>query len=183
MNKKKQELNTSVKLIYKDGSEKVYDTIEDASLESGLSVNSIKLRCNKSRQGGSNKKDKITCSWIDDYTYRYYNAKQSKRKGNNFELDIIKELTELGYKGLVSSRSQNKRLDAAKIDIAETEDKLPFYIQCKALAVTPNIETITKGCNVTDRPLVIFWRKQNSEMKEHDYVIMPKSVLYNLIKK
>jgi hypothetical protein len=97
-------------------------------------------------------------------------------------LDIIKELTELGYKGLVSSRSQDRNLDNSKVDIAETEDKLPFYIQCKATLNTPNIETITEGCPLKDRSLVVFWRKQKVNSVSTDYVILPKEVLYSLLK-
>ena len=40
----------------------------------------------------------------------------SKRKGNNFELKIIKELALFGYDKLKSSRSESKNLDNDKID-------------------------------------------------------------------
>ena len=176
-------MNTAVRVTFKDGNIVEYPSLEEASKGTGLSESAIKIRCNKSRQGSMNKKDKITCMWVDEHTFRSYNAKKSKRKGSGLELDIIKDLTSLGYKGLVSSRSQNKLLDAAKVDIAETDDKLPFYIQCKATAQTPNIENIIKECPLDDRPLIVVWRKQNATIKQHDYVIMPKEVLYNLIKK
>lgn len=176
-------MNTAVKVTFKDGNIVEYPSLEEASKGTGLSESAIKIRCNKSRQGSMNKKDKITCMWIDEHTFRSYNAKKSKRKGSGLELDIIKDLTELGYKGLVSSRSQNKRLDAAKVDIAETEDELPFYIQCKATAQTPNIENIIKDCPLKDKPLIVVWRKQNATIKQRDYVIMPKEILYKLIKK
>mgnify|MGYP003460701114 CR=1 FL=1 len=72
------------------------------------------------------------------------NGAYAKRKGNNYELKIIKELIGLGYKGLKSSRSESKNLDDAKIDIAETEDKLPCYVQCKCTKNTPSIAEIIK---------------------------------------
>lgn len=175
-------MNTSVIITYKDGVVKTYPNLVAASTESGLSEASIKIRCNKSREGSTGKKDKISCKWVDNTTFRAYQAKKSKSKGNRFELDIIKELTELGYAGLVSSRSQDRNLDNSKVDIAETEDKLPFYIQCKATLNTPNIETITEGCPLKDRPLVVFWRKQKVNSISTDYVILPKEVLYNLLK-
>lgn len=146
-----------------------------------MSEAAIKIRCNKSRQGSANKKDKIHCKWVDDTTFRSYSARKSKSKGSKYELDIIKELTELGYKGLVSSRSQNRNLDNAKIDIAETEDQLPFYCQCKATVNTPNIEDISEACPYKDRPLVIFWKKQRPESISKDYVMMPKELLYKLL--
>ena len=88
------------------------------------------------------------------------NGAYAKRKGNNYELKIIKELIGLGYKGLKSSRSESKNLDDAKIDIAETEDKLPCYVQCKCTKNTPSIAEIIKTCGRKDRPLVIIWNKQ-----------------------
>jgi hypothetical protein len=175
-------LDTSVIITYKDGSVETYASLEEASAKSGLSESAIKIRCNKSRDGSTNKKDKINCKWVSDTTFRSYQAKKSKSKGNKFELDIIKELTELGYKGLMSSRSQNRNLDNSKIDIAETIDKLPFYIQCKATLNTPNIETISNECPLKDKPLIIFWRKQKVNSISSDYVILPKEVLYNLLK-
>lgn len=175
-------MDTSVEITYSDGSIKQYSSLEEASKESNLSEAAIKIRCNKSRQGSANKKDKIHCKWINDTTFRSYQAKKSKNKGSKYELEIIKELSELGYKGLVSSRSQNRSLDNAKIDIAETEDKLPFYCQCKATANTPNIEDISESCPYKDRPLIIFWKKQREGSISKDYVLMPKELLYKLLK-
>ena len=80
--KKSQNLNTAVKVTFKDGTIQEYPSLEEASNATGLSESSIKIRCNRSRQGGSNKKDKITCMWIDDHTFRSYQAKKSKQKGS-----------------------------------------------------------------------------------------------------
>lgn len=181
MAKKQRELDLSVTIVYSDGKEETYPGLTEAAEASGLSEAAIKIRCNKSRQGSANKKDKIHCKWVDDTTFRSFQAKKSKSKGGAFELDIIKELEFLGYKGLVSSRSQSKNLDNAKIDIAETEDKLPFYCQCKATLNTPNIESISEACPYKDRPLVVFWKKQRPGSISKDYVIMPKELLYKLM--
>lgn len=176
-------MNTAVRVTFKDGSIKEYNTIEEASEATGLSVASIKIRCNKSRQGSMNKKDKITCMWIDDHTFRYYNAKKSRSKGNNYELRIIKELTELGFNGLVTSRSESKRMDDAKVDIVDTENIMDCYIQCKATANTPNISKINKEVGKKDRPLAIFWNKQNNSTIQEEFVIIPKNYFYKLITK
>lgn len=175
-------MDLSVIITYPNGKEETYSTLEEAANASGLSEASIKIRCNKSRQGSMNKKDKISCRWVDDSTFRHYSAKKSKSKGSSWELQVIKELSELGYKGLVSSRSQSKNLDNAKIDIAETEDHLPFYCQCKATANTPNIESIESECPYKDRPLIIFWKKQKQGSISKDYILMPKQLLYDLLK-
>ena len=56
------------------------------------------------------------------------NGAYAKRKGNNYELKIIKELIGLGYKGLKSSRSESKNLDDAKIDIARTNCHVTYNV-------------------------------------------------------
>ena len=86
----------------------------------------------------------------------------SKRKGNSYESKIVKELTELGYKGLKSSRSESKNLDDNKIDIAETEDKLPCYFQLKCTRNTPNYFKIAQECGRKDRPFCLIWNRQDS---------------------
>ncbi len=176
-------IDTSVRITYKNGDSQEFPTIEEASTASGLSVSAIKIRCNKSRQGGSNKKDGITCMWLNDHTFRSFNARKSKVKGNNYELKVIKELTELGYEGLVSSRSENKRLDSAKIDISDSNNVLDFYVQCKATANTPSIVKINREVGKKDKPLAIFWNYQNNSTISEEFVIIPKEYFYKLIKK
>lgn len=177
----KQNLNTSVEITFKNGEVKQYSTIEEASEATGLSVTSIKLRCNKFRQGSSNKKDKIHCKWIDDHTFRHFSAKRSKHKGSNFELTIIKELTELGFTGLKTSRSESKTLDSNKVDIFDSENCMDCYIQAKHTANTPSISKINKEVGLKDKPLAIFWKVANTQNEE--YVIIPKNYFYKLITK
>lgn len=114
----------------------------------------------------------------------------SKQKGNRYELKIIKELSELGYDGLKSSRSESRSLDNDKIDIAQdrdAENELPFYVQCKCTKVTPNVQGILEACPRKDKPLVIIWNKQiNKEVNmasAGEFVMLEKSFFYELIKK
>ena len=190
---KNQTINTACKIIYPDKTVLEFDTIEDASKGTEqyalahpelakrfrpiLSVASIKLRCNKSTPA----KDGIICEWLDEHTKRSYRAKKSKSKGNKYELQIVHELTDMGFSGLVTSRSQNKLLDNAKVDIAETDEKLSCYIQCKATSNMPSVSNINNSCPLKDRPLSIFWKKQDQSKEE--YVIIPKDYFYNLLAK
>lgn len=64
---------------------------------------------------------------MDEHTKRSYKAKQSKRKGNGLELEIVHKLNELGY-NVCSSRSQNKVLDSQKVDICDMNGDLPLLI-------------------------------------------------------
>ena len=115
-------------------------------------------------------------------------GKYAKTKGSNYELKIIHELEALGYQGLKSARSQSKNLDNAKVDIAETIDKLPFYVQNKCTKNTPNYFKIQEECPLTDRELVLFWNRQ--EVKEGqvnmsskgEVVFVPKDLFYKLLK-
>lgn len=168
-----------MKITDKGGNTYVYDTIEKASEMTGLSVQALKLRANKNTIS----KDKICVEWLDEHTKRSYKASQSKRKGNNYELKIIHELTDLGFEGLVSSRSESKRLDDAKIDIADTLNVLNFYGQCKRTKNTPNIEAISEACPYKDKPMVIFWSKESNRQQNNEYVLMPKEYFYKLLSK
>ena len=182
MAKKKIQTNTSITVTYKNGDTETFETIELARDKTGLTINSIKSRANKPGSG-SKSKDGMTFIWADPNVRRSAQASRNKKKGNKYELDIIHQLTNLGFKGLKSSRSESKNLDAAKIDIAETEDKLSCYIQCKATANTPNIENIINDCPIKDRPLVIFWKKQKVNEKQPEFVLLPKDYFYTLLKK
>lgn len=49
----------------------------------------------------------------------------SRNKGHAYETQIAKELRELGFTGVVTSRSESKRADDNKVDLVDTEGKLP----------------------------------------------------------
>lgn len=175
-----KQLNTKVTVFYKNGTNETFETIEQASDKTGLSINAIKSRANKPGSG-SKSKDGMTFEWADLSVKRSLTAKKNRKKGQKYELDIIHQLTNLGFKGLKSSRSESKNLDNAKIDIAETEDKLSCYIQCKATSSTPNIESIIEACSLKDRPLVIFWKKQKVNEKQPEFVLLTKDYFYKLL--
>lgn len=177
--KQKKELNTSVKITDKRGNSSVYESLEQASEMTGLTVAALKIRANKN----SIPKDGIKVEWIDEHTKKSYKASQNKRKGNAYELKIIHELTDLGFEGLRSSRSESRNLDNAKIDIADTLGVLDFYGQCKRTKNTPNIETISESCPYKDKPMIIFWSKESDKQSNNEYVLMPKSYFYKLLKK
>ncbi len=61
----------------------------------------------------------------------------SKNKGNRYETQIAKELRDLGFTGVKTSRSESKTTDDNKVDIIDTEHKLPVNIQIKKTQATP----------------------------------------------
>lgn len=160
--KRKKELNESVKATFKNGEEKIYSSIEEAAADTGLSENSVKARCNKPGSG-SKSKDGITFIWADEYTRKAKQAKRSKSKGNNFELEVVAKLKDIGYTGCVSARSQDKHADSNKIDIVDMENQLPVNIQCKYMANTPNYFTIRDACTDKSKPFAVIWKKSTND--------------------
>lgn len=158
----KRELNESVQATFKDGRVEIYNSIAEAASGTGLSENSVKARCNKPGSG-SKSKDGITFMWADEYTRKAKQAKRSKAKGNNFELEVAAKLKEIGYSGCVSSRSQDKRADANKVDIVDMEGQLPVNIQCKYMANTPNYFAIRDACTDKSKPFAVVWKKATND--------------------
>lgn len=156
---KQKNLDTSCRITDKYGNSKDYNSIEEASKDSGLTVASIKIRCNS----GSSGKDKHTCCWLNEHTKRHYLAKKSKNKGNRFELEVVNALKNIGYTGCMTSRRESKKLDDSKIDIFDEENKLPTHIQCKYLLNTPNYFGIKKECPHKDKPFTVVWKKATND--------------------
>lgn len=110
-------------------------------------------------------------------------GKTNRNKGNRFELDVIHKLQEIGYTDCVSSRSQDKRADANKIDII-SED-LPCLIQCKNTVNTPNYFGIENECSDKSKPFTIIWKKtgESGHKSPGTLALIPFDFFLNLITK
>ena len=174
--------NTAVVATDKNGTKTEYESLEAAAKATGLSERTIKSRAVNPGKSG---KDKITFEWVDPTTKRAFKAKQSKSKGNAWELQIVNDLKEIGYEGVCSARSQNKRLDNAKVDIADMNDELPVYIQAKNLANMPNYYKIEEECPLKDKPFVIAYKKayNDGSRSPEPIAMVPLSYFYKLISK
>lgn len=155
-------MDTSVEITYPDGSKQQYESLQIASEKSGLSEASIKVRCNKGKAGSFNKKDKIHCRWINESTFRHYQAKKSKNKGSGFEAEVVKRLKDIGYANVCRSAGESKSLDNKKVDIADPSGELDFAIQCKHLQNFPNYFSIKESCS-DPRDFVLLWKKSAGE--------------------
>ena len=180
----KKQTNTSVTATFKDGSTQTFETIEEAASITGLEINSIKARANKPGSG-SKSKDRITFIWADPAVRRSKTASKSKRKGNNFELEIVHKLREIGYEGCVSSRSQNKTLDADKVDICDMNDELPVNIQSKYTQNMPNYFDIRDACSDKVKPFCMIWKKagKDGSPSRGTVAVIPVEYFYQLISK
>ena len=180
----KKQTNTKVTAFYKDGTTNTFETIEAASEFTGLSITSIKSRANKPGSGAKSK-DGITFEWTDPAVRRSKTASKSKRKGNSFELEVVHKLREIGYEGCVSSRSQDKRADANKIDIVDMNGELPVNIQCKYTQNLPYYFDIRDACPDKDKPYCLIWKKagKNGEQSRGTVAVIPIEYFYQLIEK
>lgn len=89
---------------------------------------------------------------------------KSRRKGHNYERDIVKFFNKLGFKAL-TTRNASRLMDNAKIDIYG----LPFNVQCKAVEARIEYHNLTK--EITDQilklcpdrsnfPIIIFHKRK-----------------------
>ena len=115
-------------------------------------------------------------------------GKLSRKRGHSYETKIVRELKNItGDEELCTSRSESKRLDDKKIDIADPNNILPFYCQMKATQATPQIKKLNDEVGLKDKPLVIFWNAQEMRDKKQvsvgEYCILSKQLLYTFLKK
>lgn len=159
---KQRELDLSIEITTPDGNKTIYPSLEEASKACGVSVAALKIRANKSRNGSSNKKDKIHARWVNDTTFRSYQSKKSKVKGGLWEAEVVKLLKDIGYEGVCRAAGESKNLDNNKVDIADLNNELELAIQCKQTQNLPNWFTIRESCP-DSRPMAIFWKKPAEE--------------------
>lgn len=178
--KKQKELDTSVEITFKDGSVVTTSSLKEASEVSGLTEASIKIRCNKSRDGGSNKKDKINCKWVNDTTFRSYQAKKSKSKGSGWETEIVNRLKEIGYSDVCRAAGESKKLDNNKVDIAGSTE---CAIQAKHTQNLPNYFKIREACS-DPRPLALLWKKSADvgSISDGTVAVVDLDFFYELLK-
>lgn len=115
-------------------------------------------------------------------------GKRSRNRGHAYERKIVNELKKItGDEDLCTSRSESKKLDDMKIDIADPNNTLSFYCQIKSTQQTPQIKKINLEVGKKDKPLVIFWNAQESrdakQISVGEYCILPKEFFYKLISK
>lgn len=178
--KSKPQLNTAVIAHYKDGHTEKFNSIEEASENTGVTANSIKIRANKP---GATGKDKITFEWQDEYTRRYYMAKRNKGKGNALEYEIVNKLKEIGYSGVCRAAGESKKADNGKLDIIDKNNELPISIQAKNTQNLPNYYTIRDSCVDKTKPFTICWKKaaEGGIASKGTLYLVPDDFFYELL--
>ena len=163
-------------VIFPNGDSIKYNSIVEASKATGYSPTSITIHCRRK----SKPKNGYSFRWVNEKSRI---GKTNRRKGNNFELEIVKKLKEIGYDGCVTSRSESKSKDNDKIDIVDKNDKLPINIQTKYTSVFPNFFEISKQCSDKTKPFSIIWKKYTSgENSPGTVAILPLDFFMDLLK-
>ena len=120
------------------------------------------------------------------------NRRNNKTAGSNYERTIVRELKEMGFSGVVTSRSESRNMDNSGVDIFDTRDNpeegyiLPIHIQCKNSQNNVNYhDLLTSELLPKNKPMVIFHKKTKKAgkrfMPRGEYVIMTKETFYEFL--
>lgn len=124
---------------------------------------------------------------IKEKSFNIRSAKYSRVKGHSYERLIAKELRELGFEGIVTSRSESKNADDNKQDLVDTKGVLKLGIQLKKTLNTPQYFKIREESTINNEDFILFWNKQEKKdiniCSVGEAVIIDKSLFYKLIKK
>lgn len=117
---------------------------------------------------------------------RVINLKNNRRRGNLYEVLIAKELRDLGFTGIVTSRSESKNMDDNKVDLIDTKKQFPLFVQLKRTVATPQFFKICSESTVDWKKFVLIWNKQERKgvnmCSSGELVMMSKDLFYELIK-
>ena len=97
----------------------------------------------------------------------------ARKKGNSFELQVIKKLKKFYGDNIHSTRNVNRMLDGQKVDIC---GDVPYNFQVKATENIPNVHKIFDEIN-REKPPIIWWKKNN----KRQIVIMEEETFLKIL--
>lgn len=111
---------------------------------------------------------------------------RNRSAGINAEQKIAKELRELGFDLVVTTRAESKNMDDMGVDLIQLKNcknELPCFIQVKKSINTPNIVQILQ--TKLEKPLIIIHKKVEKRSSRFyeigDFVYMTKEFFYKLL--
>lgn len=117
---------------------------------------------------------------------RKRSGRYMRMKGNAYECQIARELRELGFEGIKTSRSESKSADNNKLDLIDANNVLPLGIQLKKTKATPSYFKIRESSTFDNDDFCVIWNKQiNGKVNmrsEGECVMISKNLFYKLIK-
>lgn len=121
----------------------------------------------------------------EDPSKKNKRGRYARQKGNAYEVQLCKELNELGFQ-CKTSRSESKAKDNDKVDIIDTSGRLPIEIQAKKTQSIPQYFKIRSESSVDPEKFAIIWAKQEKKNTNictvGEAVILSKEMFYQLIK-
>lgn len=113
-------------------------------------------------------------------------ANRNRTAGIRAEQQIVRELKELGFDKVVTTRLESKRMDDLGVDVIQLPDPsipLPCYLQIKKTLQTPSVDLLKVDVG---KPLAIIYQKQQKKGSRFytsgEYAIMDKDLFYKLLK-
>lgn len=110
---------------------------------------------------------------------------RNRTAGIRAEQKIVRELKDLGFDNVVTTRAESKNMDDKGVDIIQTPGftvELPCYLQIKKSINTPNLEDCIV---ILDKPMAVIHvkvKKKNTRFFEvGEYVYMTKDFFYKLL--
>lgn len=104
-----------------------------------------------------------------------YMGNKNRRKGHDYERELVKDFKNLGFKNCVTSRYGSKMLDDQGIDLMYTGD---FAVQAKCYSRNPNYRKVLEEMQIraTDIPIVF-----HKVPRGREYCVLYKEDLLELI--
>lgn len=118
-------------------------------------------------------------------------GKRNRVAGHNWERECAKLFVKIGYPHVVTSRSENKKRDADKIDLMNTDELenglLPYSIQCKTLSTTAPYPKLLSEMKALKGAVKVVLHKQTKKSEKGKfietgrYAILPMEDFMSLI--
>ena len=119
-------------------------------------------------------------------------GKRNRVAGHNWERECAKLLKAIGFPHVVTSRSENRKRDADKIDLMNTDEYengvLPYSIQCKTLSTTAPYPKLFSEMKDLKGTMKVVLHKQTQKSKKGKfletgrYAIVLMSDFLNIVK-
>lgn len=102
------------------------------------------------------------------------NGKRNRAAGHKWERMCANILREIGYKHVVTSRSENRKRDADKIDLMNTDEfengLLPYSVQCKTLSTTATYPKLLSEMKDLPGTIKLVLHQQTKKSKEGKFM-------------
>lgn len=101
-------------------------------------------------------------------------GKRNRAAGHNWERECVKLLKNIGFPHVVTSRSENKKRDADKIDLMNTDELenglLPYSVQCKTLSTTAPYPKLLSEMKSLKGAMKVVFHKQTKKSEKGKFV-------------